>query len=221
LKKFVATLLVAHLVLVAAQAQPLPQAQPQPPAQSQTQAVPAQPQSPLAPAPTVENLKVLVLEGQGSINNTTRHIGVQSVVEVRDENDRPVEGAKVLFRLPLSGPGASFTGNSLTFTGLSNAQGQAGANGFVPNGEQGRFDIHVTATYQNRIGEATITQTNSLNTLAIVLPPKPKKSVWRNKYLWIGVGTAAVVGITLAVVLGHSTSTKAVTITPGAVTINQ
>ena len=223
MKKFVATLLIAQLVLLAAPAQSQLQAQLQPQAQPQPQApaAPAQPQVPLAPIPTVENLKVLVLEGQGSINNTTSHIGVQPVVEVRDENDRPVEGAKVIFRLPPSGPGGSFAGNSLTFNSSSNAQGQAGAMGFVPNGEQGRFDIHVTATYQNRIGEVTISQTNSLNTLAILPPTKPKKSIWRNKYLWIGVGAAVAVGVTLALVLGNSNSTKAVTITPGAVTINQ
>jgi hypothetical protein len=215
LKKFVATLLAAQLALTAAQAQP--QAQPQP----QAPAAQTQPQAPVTALPTVENLKVLVLEGQRSTNNTTRHIGIQPVVEVRDENDRPVEGAKVVFRLPPSGPGGAFAGNSPTFSATTNAQGQAGASGFVPNSEQGRFDIHVTATYQNRTGEATISQNNSLNTLAMQTPPKPKTPIWRNKYLWIGAGAAVAVGVTLALTLGHSTSTKAVTITPGAVTINQ
>jgi hypothetical protein len=169
----------------------------------------------------VENLKVLVLEGQRSINNTTRHIGIQPVVEVRDENDRPVEGAIVVFRLPPSGAGGSFPGNSPTFRAGTNAQGQAGASGFVPNDQLGRFDIHVTATYQNLTGEATISQTNSPNTLARLAPTIKKRPFWRNKYVWIGAGAAVGVGIALALILGNSKSTTPVTITPGAVTINQ
>jgi hypothetical protein len=196
-------------------AQPQTQA-PQPP----TAAAPVQPQAPVAPLPTVENLKVLVLEGQRSVNNTTRHIGIQPVVEVRDENDRPIEGATVVFRLPISGPGGAFPGKSPTFSSGTNAQGQAAASGFVPNDEQGRFDIHVTATYQNRTGETTISQTNSPNTLSLQGPTTKKKPIWRNKYVLIGAGAGIAVGIVLALTLGHS-SPQQVTITPGAVTIGQ
>lgn len=202
IKKYVAILLVEQLVLLAAPAQP-------------------QPQAPLAPLPTVENLKVLVLEGQHSINNTSRHIGIQPVVEVRDENDRPIESATVVFRLPPSGPGGAFGGNSLTLSVGTNAQGQAAARGFVPNDQLGRFDIHVTASSQNRIGEATISETNSLSSLSMLPPAKPKPPFYRNKYFLIGAGVA-VVGITLALVLRHSgPTTTNVTITPGPVTISQ
>jgi len=193
------------------------------PAQAEPQAPAAQtqPPAPVAPIPMVENLKILVLEGQRSVNSTARHIGIQPVVEVRDENDRPVEGAAVVFRLPPSGPGGSFAGNSPTFRATTNAQGQAGASGFVPNDQQGRFDIHVTATIQNRTGEMTISQTNSPNTLSLLGPTSQKRSIFRNKYLYIGVGAAIGLGVALALTLGHSNSTKQVTITPGAVTISQ
>lgn len=101
----------------------------------------------------------------------------------------------------------------------TNARGQAAASGFVPNDELGKFDIHVTATYQNQTGETTISQTNSPNTLAMLPPVRP--SLWhRHKYLLIGVGAGVVAGITVALILGHS-STQNVTITPGAVTISQ
>lgn len=200
-----------------------PAAQPQaPPAQPQPQppAAQAPPPAPLAQLPTVEDLKVLVLEGQRSINNTTRHIGIQPVVEVRDQNDRPIEGATVVFRLPPSGPGGTFPGNSPTFSTRTTVQGQAAASGFVPNDLQGRFDIHVTATLQNRTGETTISQTNSANNLSL-LPPNPPSFWSKHKYWIIGGGAAVLVGIALAVTLSHSKSTTAVTITPGPVTINQ
>jgi hypothetical protein len=240
-RKSLAILLATQLTFVAAQvqaqapaaqpqapaAQPqVPDAQPQaPPApaqpqnQPQTPAAQVQPPAQLAPLPTVEDLKVLVLEGQRSINNTTRHIGIQPVVEVRDVNDRPVEGATVVFRLPPSGPGGTFAGNSLTFSAGSNAQGQAAATGFVPNDQQGRFDIHVTAAYQNRTGEATISQTNSPNNLSLLAPTVSKRPLWRNKWVLIGAG-AGIVTLVLVLTLGHS-GPKAVTIIPGAVTINQ
>jgi hypothetical protein len=226
-KKSVAILLVPQLILAAAQAQ-APAAQPQtsvaqpqaPAAQPQTPAAQPPPLTPLSPAPTVEDLKVLVLEGQRSTNNSTRHIGIQPVVEVRDQNDRPIEGATVVFRLPPSGPGGTFPGNSPTFSTRTNAQGQAAASGFVPNDALGRFDIHATATLQNRTGEATISQTNSSNNLTLVQPQPP--SFWRrHKYWLIGGGAAIVVAAILSVTLRGSGSKQQVTITPGQVTINQ
>jgi hypothetical protein len=209
------------LVAVLAEAQapaPAPQA---PASQTPAQApAPAQPQAPIAPLPTVQSLKVLVLEGNKSINNISRHIGIQPIVEVRDENDQPVEGAVVVFRLPPSGPGGSFPGNSPTLKVGTNAQGQAAASGFVPNDQQGRFDIHVTASYENRTGETTVSQTNSLNNLSRLVITQ-KKPLWRSKWVLIGVGAAVAGGIVLALTLSGGSSKQQVTITPGAVTIGQ
>ncbi|HEX4137653.1 MAG TPA: hypothetical protein VHY84_23790 [Bryobacteraceae bacterium] len=205
------------LVAVLAEAQvPAPQA---PASQTPAQA-PAQPQAPIAPLPTVQSLKVLVLEGNKSINNISRHIGIQPIVEVRDENDQPVEGAIVVFRLPPSGPGGSFPGNSPTLKVGTNAQGQAAASGFVPNDQQGRFDIHVTASYENRTGETTVSQTNSLNNLSRLVITQ-KKPLWRSKWVLIGVGAAVAGGIVLALTLSGGSSKQQVAITPGAVTIGQ
>jgi hypothetical protein len=215
LKRFVATVLVVQLMLVDMRAEVPAQNPPAAPAPAQAPAAAA----PQAPAPTIENLKVLVLEGQRSVNNTTRHVGIQPVVEVRDENDRPVEGAVVIFRLPPSGPGGTFPGKELTLRSGTNARGQAAASGFVPNDALGKFDIHVTASYQNQTGEVTISQTNSSSTLAMI--PPAGQSIWRrHKFLIIGVGSGLVVGVIVALVLSHS-STKAVTITPGSATISQ
>jgi hypothetical protein len=179
---------------------------------------PAQPQGQLA-APMMQSLKVIVLEGQNSVNDVSRHIGVQPVVEIRDDNDLPVEGANVVFRLPPSGPGGMFDGKTYSKTVRTNAQGQAGASGFVPNSQQGAFDFHVTAMAGNRMGETVIHQTNAENRL-VVVAPKPKKTpLWRNKYVLIAAGAAAATGV--AVALTRGSGNKSVTITPGPVTINQ
>ncbi len=221
-RKFVAVFLVMQCTFaLAAQAQaPAAQAQaPAAPAQAPAQVpAPAAPQSPAAPAPTTESLKILVLEGQHSINNTTRHVGIEPVVEVRDQNDRPVEGATVVFRLPPSGPGGTFAGQSLTSSTRSNGQGQAAASGFIPNDQTGSFDIHVTASLQNQIGEATISQTNSSNNLSRAAPTT-HKPLWRNK--WVLIGAGATVAAVAVIILTHSSSSTAVTITPGAAAISQ
>lgn len=193
------------------------------PAGGQVDGQPAAPQV-AAPAqqlvaPVTQSLKILVLEGQHSVNDVTRRIGVQPVVEVRDENDRPVEGANVIFRLPPNGPGGTFDGHALSETVRTNGHGQAGASGFAPNAAPGTFDIHVTALLGSRMGQATITQTNAANRLVMVAPQVNKKPMWRNKYVLIAIGAAAAAGIALAVASGSGN--KGVTITPGPVTINQ
>lgn len=216
-RKCVAILVVMQCMFVlAADAQPPAQAPPAAPAQAPA-AAPA-PVNP-TPLPTVPGLKILVLEGQNAINSTSAHVAIQPVVEVRDQDDRPVEGASVVFRLPISGPGGTFPNNSPTETVRTDYRGQAGATGFVPNNVLGRFDIRVTATLQNLTGSITISETNSPGTVAI-RPGNARKSIWHNKYLWIGAGAAVAAGVVLGLTLGHG-GNKTVTITPGTVTINQ
>jgi len=204
-RQFLAILLAGHSIFALV------------PAAAQTPAA-AQPQAQLA-APMVQSLKVIVLQGQNSVNDTNRHIGIQPVVEVRDDNDLPVEGASVVFRLPPSGPGGMFDGKSYSKTLRTNAQGQAGISGFVPNSQQGEFDFHVTALAGNRMGEAVIRQTNAENRLVMVAPKPKKTPLWRNKYVLLAAGAAVATGV--AVALTKGSGNKNVTITPGPVTINQ
>lgn len=164
-------------------------------------------------------IKVLVLEGEHATNNIRRKVAIQPVVEVRDENDRPVEGASVIFRLPPSGPGGFFPGQKPTLTVKTDARGQAGAAGMVPNDQPGTFEINVTATAGNRLGQAVIAQTNSSTGLSMNSTREDKKPFWRNKYFLIGA--AGLVTAVIIVVATHSGSNKTVTITPGPVTVNQ
>src|SRR5581483_7513056 len=65
------------------------------------------PQQPGVPA-TVQGLKLIPLAGKGEANDLQRHIMAPLVIEVLDQNDRPVEGAEVVFRFPINGPSATF-----------------------------------------------------------------------------------------------------------------
>jgi hypothetical protein len=167
-------------------------------------------------------LKILILEGNGALNSVDMRNAIPPVVEIRDQDDRPVEAASVVFRLPASGPGGTFNNQQLSKTAITNVHGQATSGPWVPNSTLGRFQIHVTATSGNRMGEADIVQTNTARQLAMSgEPEKPKKSHW--KWIAIGAGAAALtVGIVLLVHHSSSgSSTPTVAINPGPVTIGQ
>ena len=55
-------------------------------------------------------LKIVVVQGEGAKNNLRTRSATQPVVEVRDDSDKPVAGAEVVFQLPPAGPGGVFNG---------------------------------------------------------------------------------------------------------------
>ena len=157
-----------------------------------------------------------MLEGQNATNSISLGRSVTPVVEVRDENEFPVEGAEVVFSLPESGPGGTFPGNQLSFTTRSNAQGQASAP-FLINGLAGRFQIKVVATAGNRRGEASITETNS--TGGYIGAAVPRRAWYKKWYIWAILGGAASGG-TIALLRrggGSPPNTQTITISPGGV----
>jgi hypothetical protein len=107
-------------------------------------------------------LKIVIIEGEGGVNNIKKGTATKPVVEVRDRNDKPVAGAAVLFALPDLGPSGTFTNGSRFLTVTTDANGRAAATSFRPNNVVGQFKIDVRATYQGQTGSATITQTNAL-----------------------------------------------------------
>ena len=122
---------------------------------------PALPVSLLAqPAVPAENLKLVVVEGEGGINNIRQHTTQLVTVRVEDENQRPVSGAVVVFALPTDGPSGAFQNGAKTLTVTTNEQGLASARGLKPNTVSGEMVIHVNASYEGRAGRATITQFN-------------------------------------------------------------
>jgi hypothetical protein len=167
------------------------------------------------------SLKIVTIQGEGAINSIRSRTATQPVIEVRDETDKPVEGAEVVFQLPAAGPGGVFHGWMRNQTARTNAQGQASASGFTPNEEPGRFNIKVTATTGKKSGTAVIAQSNSANGANGAQAGKSRKG------LWIGLGiiaVGAIVGGAIAASGGDddaaaTAGTVPVTITPGPVTV--
>jgi hypothetical protein len=163
-----------------------------------------------AQAPVPGSLRIIVLEGNNVVNSIPLGRSVMPVVEVRDENELPVEGATVVFTLPENGPGGTFAGNQNALTARSNSQGQTAAP-FLINGLSGKFEIKVTATLGNRMGETVITQTNAAGgQVGKAAVSKPWYKKW---YVWAIVGGAAAAGGVTAWALTRGSDT--VTITPG------
>ncbi|HBY58444.1 MAG TPA: hypothetical protein DEH78_01395 [Solibacterales bacterium] len=169
-----------------------------------------------------KDLTILVLEGSNATNLIPLKQGVPPVVEVRDRNERPIEGAEVTFELPPTGASGLFPNKELRKTVRTNTQGQAVAAGFAPNEVAGRFAIKVSARFGPFVAQATIQQSNVLDLAEAIRPPGKGKKKW---YLLIGGAAAgAGTGIWLSRRNGGTggsapPATPTVTVTPGTVTV--
>ena len=122
-------------------------------------AVPCVPQ---VMAQTAPKLNLVIVEGEGQINNIRQRTTREPIVQVEDENHKPVAGAAVVFLLPNTGPSATFADGSHTLTVITDDQGRAVARGMRPNQAQGRYQIHVNASNNGQTATAVITQSNVL-----------------------------------------------------------
>jgi hypothetical protein len=111
---------------------------------------------------TGPKLNLIVIEGEGAINNVRQRTAREPIVQVEDENHKPVAGAAVVFLVADQGAGGSFAGGAHSLTVITNNQGQAIARGFHPNTVQGHFEIHVTASTNGQTATAVIAQSNVL-----------------------------------------------------------
>jgi len=107
-------------------------------------------------------LNLVVVEGEGAINNIRQRTAREPIVQVQDENHRPVAGAVVTFTLPGHGASGVFANGSQTMTVTTDQQGQAIARGLQPNSVKGQVQIRVNANYRGQTATATITQTNAV-----------------------------------------------------------
>ena len=110
----------------------------------------------------VTKLNLVIVEGDGAINNIRQRTAREPVVEVQDENHKPLAGALVLFELPTRGASGEFPGGAHSLSVTTDAQGRAVARGLQPNSAKGQYQIHITASYGGATASAVITQTNAV-----------------------------------------------------------
>ena len=153
-------------------------------------------------------LKVVVVEGQGAINNVRERRAKEPVVQVEDDGNVPVPEATVTFQLPDNGPSGIFGTGERMLTIVTDAKGQAVGRGLKPNQVVGRFGIRITVSYRGETASTTIFQTNAAPAGAAASSGGGSK-----KFLWIAlVGGAAAGGLVAA--RGHGSSSQSVTVVP-------
>jgi len=113
------------------------------------------------PQPTVVNINIGALEGDGAINSIRLRRAHEPVVRVADSGGEPLSGATVTFLLPATGPSGSFLDGGLSLTTQTDSQGRAVGRGLRPNSIAGQFRIRVTASWSGSEGAATLVQTNA------------------------------------------------------------
>jgi len=112
-------------------------------------------------AQTPGKLNLVIVEGEGAINNVKQRTVRPTIVEVQDENHKPVGGVAVSFLLPNNGPGGVFASGAKSATVVTDSAGRAAMPGFQPN-TAGQFQIHVNASYQGQQASLNISQNNVL-----------------------------------------------------------
>jgi len=168
---------------------------------------------------TPTSLQIVIVEGQGAINNVKQRVNREPIVQVEDENHKPVVGAAVIFFLPNQGPGGTFANGSTSLTTTTNAQGQAVARGIRFNNQAGAMAIRVAASFAGQTASAIITQTNVLG--AAASGGSVGGMSLTTKLLIIGavVGGAVAAGVIVANRGSSTTATPTTTITPGTVSV--
>ena len=111
--------------------------------------------------PAPQSLQIVILDGDGALNNIRQRTAREPIVQVQDENHKPVAGATVLFALRGSANGAGGTFNGATELRVTtDALGRAQGIGFTPNAITGKFSISVTATVGALMAAVIIHQEN-------------------------------------------------------------
>jgi hypothetical protein len=105
-------------------------------------------------------LSITIVEGEGAINNVRQRVNREPIVQVEDQNHKPVAGAVVIFLLPNQGASGVFPDGSHMLMVVTDNQGRAAARGIRPNNQSGPLQIGVTASFQGLTASSVITQTN-------------------------------------------------------------
>ena len=177
-----------------------------------------------------KSLHIVILDGEGALNNIKERTAREPIVQIEDENHKPVAGASVLFLIQNGDAGAGGTfgsvssaGSLSSYTTVSDAAGRAVGRGLRPNDKTGQYTIAVTATVGMVVARAVIGMTNVSGEGGTAAPSttSTKTVTTRHglpKWQIIG-GIAVIVAVAVIVSVVETTGNKGATITPGSGTI--
>ncbi len=157
--------------------------------------------------PGAPKLNIVLISGDTAINNIRSRIARETIVEVRDENNKPIAGAAVVFLLPDSGPGLVSSNGSRMISTVTDAKGRAAARGLKPNGQPGQYNIQVRANFQQSFGQIVVSQSNIVATGAAISGLTAAL---------IAVGVAAAAGTAYAVTRDNGPGRNTLGVNPGS-----
>jgi hypothetical protein len=155
-------------------------------------------------------LRIVIVEGDGAINNIRQRVNREPIVQVEDENRKPVAGAVVIFFLPEQGPSGTFANGSRMLTVLTDNQGQAHAVGIRPNNQSGPMQIRITASAGGLTASSILTQTNVAGAAAA-----GAGGLSTSAKIWLIVGIAGGAAAGGIVAATHNSGPAPITLTPG------
>jgi hypothetical protein len=159
-------------------------------------------------------LIITILDGEGALNNIKERTVREPIVQVEDENHKPIAGAAVLFLLPDSGPSGTFLDGTHSFSTQTDSAGRATAKGLRPNHITGKYEVHVRVNYNGTTSETTIHQSNVSGHAGT---PEHAAHALPMKTILIGVGIAAAAGVIAGVLATRGGNGTTVTAGPPTV----
>lgn len=168
-----------------------------------------------APAP---QLQITILDGEGALNNIRDRTAREPIIQVTDENHKPVSEAAVLFLIHdgSNGAGGSFGQAGVKSLNVkTDALGQAHGTGLTPNQTAGTFVIEVVVMFRDQKATAMIHQSNHMGPKPVVAPVGHTSPVKR--VIIIGTVIGVGVGIGIGVWLSNRSNSTSITTGPGGV----
>jgi hypothetical protein len=173
----------------------------------------------LLPAAIAQNvparISLVVVEGQGVTNTIHQRVAKDPVVQIEDDDHRPVAGAAVVFALPVAGTSGEFINGSKTLTAVTDNDGLAVARGLKTNQVPGKLQIYVTASYHGLRARTLVTQFVEAPAGTNVKVPEIQPAKSGGKWKWVVLGIVAAGGAGAGVYFGRNTSSSSSPISIG------
>ncbi|MCX7604612.1 MAG: hypothetical protein N2036_11115 [Bryobacteraceae bacterium] len=157
-----------------------------------------------------ERLRIVIVEGDQALFNVRQRVAREAIIQVEDENRRPVAGALLTLTAPREGASVVFANGLNNVTLATDEMGRAVVRGIRPNQVQGSFRIRITAVKDGMKGSAEMQVSNAAVAAG--------SSAVSAKFLTIlAAAGAAAAGIALAARTGDGPqSSPAIPTTPGS-----
>lgn len=165
---------------------------------------------PLPAQEAAGGLQITIIEGDNAIVNVRQRVSREAIIQVEDENRKPVAGALVTLVSPGNGPSAVFSNGASNITLTTDNLGRVTVRGIRPNSVSGKYSIRITAT------KGTLRATAQLNMTNMAAAAAAAGGISAKVLALIIAGAAgAAVGGVLATRNGGAPAPQPTVITPG------